>query len=88
MRSLTICTHPAFSGDKIEKNVMVRACSAHGGTGEAHIELWWGNLRDRNHLGGPGIDGSIILRWNFRKLDVAVWTGSSWLRIGTGDGHL
>jgi hypothetical protein len=23
----------------------------------------------------------------FRKKDVGVWTGSSWLRIGTGGGH-
>jgi len=30
----------------------------------------------------------IILRWIFRKWDVGVWTGSSWLRIGTGGGHL
>ena len=28
------------------------------------------------------------LRWIFRKWDVGVWTGSSWLRIGTGGGHL
>ena len=29
-------------------------------------------------------------RWedNIRKWDVRVWTGSSWLRIGTGGGHL
>jgi len=26
----------------------------------------------------------IILRWSFRKWEVGVWTGSSWLRIGTG----
>jgi len=26
--------------------------------------------------------------WIFRKWDVGVWTGSSWLRIGTGGGHL
>jgi hypothetical protein len=26
----------------------------------------------------------IILRWFFRKWDVKVWTGLSWLRIGTG----
>ena len=40
------------------------------------------------HLGEPGVDGRIILRWIFRKWDVGVWTGSSWLRIGTGGGHL
>ena len=28
------------------------------------------NLRERDHLEDPGIDGSIILRWIFRKLDV------------------
>jgi hypothetical protein len=33
-------------------------------------------------LGDPGVVGRIILRWMFRKLDVEVWTGSSWLRIG------
>jgi len=42
----------------------------------------------KNHLGDPGADGGIILRWIFVKWDVEVWTGSSWLRIGAGDGHL
>jgi len=50
--------------------------------------FWWGNLRERDYWGDPGIDGRIILRRIFRKWDVAVWTGSSWLRIGTGGGHL
>jgi len=48
--------------------------------------FWWGNLRERDHLGDPGVDGRIILRWIFRKWDVGIWTGSSWLRIGTGGG--
>ena len=56
--------------------------------GEAYIDFWWGNLRERAHLGDPGIDWSTILRWIFRKWNVGVGTGSSWLRIGTGDGHL
>jgi len=27
-------------------------------------------------------------RWIFRKWDVGAWTGSSWLKKGTGGGHL
>jgi hypothetical protein len=30
---------------------------------------WWGNLRERSHWRDPYIDGRIILRWIFRKLD-------------------
>ena len=45
-------------------------------------------LRERDHLGDPGVDERITLRWIFRKGGVGVWTGSSWLRIGTGGGHL
>jgi hypothetical protein len=31
--------------------------------------FWWGNLRVRDHLGDPGVDGRIILRWIFRNWD-------------------
>jgi hypothetical protein len=27
----------------------------------------WGNLRERDHLGDPGVDGRIIFRWIYRK---------------------
>jgi hypothetical protein len=47
-----------------------------------------GNLRERDHLGDPGIGGRIILRWIFRKWDVGVWARLWWLRIGTGGRHL
>ena len=41
-----------------------------------------------DHLEEPRVKGRIILRWIFRKWDVEAWTGSSWLRIGTGGGNL
>jgi hypothetical protein len=58
------------------------------GRGEVCTGFWWGNLRVRLHMADPSIDGRIILRWIFRRWDVGVWTGLSWLRIGTGGGHL
>jgi hypothetical protein len=47
---------------------------------------WWVNLRERDRLGGKGVDGRIILRYIFRKWDVGMWTGSSGLVIGIGGG--
>jgi len=41
-----------------------------------------------DHLGDPGIDVRIILRWIFRKWEEGEWTELNWLRIGTGGGHL
>jgi hypothetical protein len=50
--------------------------------------FWRGNLRERDHLEDQGVNGTIILRWIFRKWAVGVWTGLSPLRIGTGGRHL
>jgi hypothetical protein len=56
--------------------------------GQTYTGFWCGKLRERDRLGDPGADGKIIFRWIFRKWDVEEWTGSSWLEIGTGGGHL
>jgi hypothetical protein len=37
--------------------------------------VWWGNLREKDHLENPGVDRRIILRWIFRKWDMGAWTG-------------
>jgi hypothetical protein len=61
---------------------------AHVGRGEACTGFWSKNLSERDHWGDTGVDRRIIIRRIFRKWDVGVWTGLSWLRIETGGGHL
>ena len=53
-----------------------------------HTGFRWRNQSERDHLEDPGTDGKVILRWIFRKWDVGLWTGSIWLRKGTGGWHL
>ena len=40
------------------------------GGGKAYTRFWWRNLKERDHVGDPGVDGRIILRWIFRTWDV------------------
>ena len=47
-----------------------------------------GKPEGKRPLGDPDVDGRIILRWIFRKWEGVVGTGWSWLRLGTGGGHL
>ena len=63
----------------MEKNDVGRVCSMYG----VEERFWWGNMREKDHLENPSVDGKIILIWLFWKWDVGAWTGSSWLRIGT-----
>jgi hypothetical protein len=49
------------------------------GRGDVHTVLWWGNLRERDHLEDLDIDGRITLKWIFKKWEGA-WTGL----IGSG----
>jgi len=50
-------------------------------------ELSWLVKRERGHWVDLDVDGRIILRWIFGKWE-EVETGWSWLRVGTGGGHL
>jgi len=58
------------------------------GEGRGVHRVLVGKPEGKRPLGGPDADGRIILRWIFRKWEGVVRTGWSWLRIGTGGGHL
>ena len=73
--------------DKIKKNEMGGHVASMGENRGVYTEFWWGNLRERDHLEDPGLNGRIILKWIFRKWDVGAWTGSIWLKLGTGGRH-
>ena len=32
-----------------------------------HAGFWWGNLKERDHVGDPGVEARIIINWIFRK---------------------
>ena len=55
---------------------------------DIYTVFWYRALMERDHLGDPCVDVKIVLRWIFKKLDVGVWTVSSWLGIGARGGHL
>ena len=50
--------------------------------------VWWGDLKERDHLEDVGIDGRLILRWIFKKWGGEAWTGLLCPRTGTGGGRL
>jgi hypothetical protein len=58
------------------------------GRREGCTGCWWRYLSERDHWGDPDVDGRIILRGIFRKLEGVMGTGWSWHRIGTSGGHL
>ena len=72
--------HRKKPGGKIKKNEVGGACGEYGG-GKKCAQGSSGETREKE------ADGRTILRWIFRKWE-GVETGWSWLRIGTGGGHL
>jgi hypothetical protein len=38
-------------------------------TEKVYTGFWWGNLKERDNLKDLGVDGTIILKWVFKKRD-------------------
>jgi len=53
--------------------------------GKLYMILVRKNLNVRDHPENVGVDGRIILKCILTKSVGRVWTGLSWLRIGTSD---
>jgi hypothetical protein len=47
------------------------------GKREVDTGFWWGDMREGDHLGDPGIDGRIILKWVLKKWD----GGMDWIEL-------
>ena len=45
-----------------------------------YTEFWLGNLKERDHMKDPGVDGRIILKWIFRR---RMW-GMDWIDLAQG----
>ena len=59
------------------------------GEGRGVYRVLVGKPEGRRPLGRPRCKWEDSIRMDlFGKWDVGVWTGWSWLRIGTGGGHL
>jgi len=48
------------------------------GRGEAYTGFRWGNLREGEHLGDPGLDGRIILKMDLQEVGCG---GVEWIKL-------
>jgi hypothetical protein len=53
------------------------------GGGKTCTGFWWESHKERDHLEDRGVDGRMGLEWTLGRLAGGVWSGFTWLRIGT-----
>jgi hypothetical protein len=58
------------------------------GVGRNVYRVLVGNPEEKDHLNDQGVDGRMGSKWTLGRLLSGVWSGFTWLRIGTGGGLL
>jgi hypothetical protein len=56
--------------------------------GETCTGFWWESPKEKDHLNDQGMDGRMGSKWTLGRLVGGVWSGFTWLRIGTVGGLL
>lgn len=76
------CAQQISFSDQIKKNEIGGhvACMW-----ERYIKIWWGYLKERDHLEHLGVDGSIKIK-KISITGMGSWNGLIWLRVGTDGG--
>jgi len=72
--------HPMFFGWLDQEEWDKRGMWHIWETGKVHTGFLCGNLRERDHLVDPGMDGSAM---DLQEVGGGAWPGVIWLRIGT-----
>jgi hypothetical protein len=62
---------------------MDRVCGKYGKQERRMYGFGCGHLIQRSHMDDLGVDGRIIIKWIFKKLDGKARTGLLWHRMGT-----
>jgi hypothetical protein len=58
------------------------------GEGRNGYRVLVGKRKEKNHLEDQGVDGRMGSKWTLGRLVGGVWSGFTWLRIGTVGGLL
>ena len=75
-------------GDRIERSELG---GARGECGGGRRGVYWvlvGEPEGKRPLGRPKHIWEDSIKMNLQEVGRGLWTGPSWLRIGTGGGHL
>jgi hypothetical protein len=76
-----------YYADQIKENEVGRACGTHGRGGK-RVQGFGGKARRKETLGKPRRRCEDGIKIDLTEIGWGVWSGFTWLRIGTGGGLL